>query len=126
MGFKNAALLRICRIHIADVAFVRMSSRDSPSEQAYHQAVRDAELEYGLSALEPECTVHVQGFLLDPKYKKIIFVLPNADAMRLRGSKTLKTPALQLASVKLPSHYHGYETFFVSLWEYDHADLLTL
>lgn len=88
----------------------------------YHCAVRAAELEYGLSSIAHSCTVNVQGFLLDPNYEQIIFVLPNQDAARMRRS----SPTLyeQLDSVNLPRIYQGYSTSFVSLQEYDNPDLL--
>lgn len=92
------------------------------SESKYHETVRHAENEYGFSALNPTCLVNVQGFLLDPEYKTIIFVLPTIDVAQLRGSTTLRTVAEQLASVKLPLHYHGFNTAFVSLWEYENVE----
>lgn len=91
---------------------------DTRQEMAYHTAVRAAELEYGLSALSPPCTVNVQGFLLDPEYEEIIFVLPNSDVSRLRRSALNFYE--QLDTVNLPRSFQGYRTSFVSLQEYEY------
>lgn len=91
------------------------------SEEKYHIAVRKAELIYGLSAIDPPCSVNVQCFLLDPTYRCIIFVLPNEDARRLRKRSLFCRKSLQqqLTSVRLPTHFEGFETSFCSLDEYD-------
>lgn len=107
-----------------DATVILSRRRDTEQEMAYHRAVRKAELEYGLSALVPPCTVNVQGFLLDPKYEEIIFVLPTRDVSHLRRSPL--TLHEQLDSVKLPRSCQGYRTSFVSLQEYDNPNLLQI